>query len=110
MILVIRYVLTALLIANLTGCAVAYRHPNYEFNSPEDQLNFDKDRLDCESLANRQQCVDLKEKTSMICESNGAGGHDCREVIPKQCTVVTPEQCLRRKGWRKADVNGNYLE
>jgi hypothetical protein len=110
MIFVVRFLLITGLTLSLTGCAVAYRHPNYEFNSPEDQLNFDKDRLDCESLASRQQCVDLKEKTSMICESNGTGGHVCREVIPKQCTVVTPEQCLRSKGWRKADVNGNYLE
>ncbi len=110
MTLVVRFLLTVLLIATLTGCAVAYRHPNYEFNSPEDQLNFDKDRQACESLAGRQRCVDLKEKASMICESNGTGGHNCREFVPKQCTVVTPEQCLRSKGWRKADVNGTYLE
>ena len=95
---------------NLTGCAVAYRHQNYEFNYREDQLNFDKDRQTCELLSARQHCVELKEKALMICESNGTGGHDCREVAPKKCTVETPEQCLRNKGWRKADVNGNYLE
>lgn len=110
MTMVVRFLVTALLIANLTGCVAAYRHPNYEFNSPEDQLNFDKDRQACEPLSSRQYCVDQKEKASMICESNGTGGHECREIIPKQCTVVTPEQCLRSKGWRKADINGNYLE
>lgn len=107
---VARSLVITLLMTNLVGCAVAYRHADYEFNSPEDQLNFDKDRQGCESLVGRQQCVELKEKASMICESKGTGGHECREVIPKQCTVLTPEQCLRSKGWRKADVNGNYLE
>jgi hypothetical protein len=107
---VVRFLITTLLITNLTSCAVAYRHPNYEFNSREDQLNFDKDRQACEPLSARQNCVELKEKALMICESNGTGGHECREVAPTQCTVVTREQCLRSKGWRKADVNGNYLE
>jgi len=110
MIFVVRFLLITGLTLSLTGCAVAYRHPNFEFNSPEDQQNFDKDRQACESLSARQHCVELKEKTSLICESNGTGGHVCREMTPKQCRVVTPEQCLRNKGWRKADVSGNYLE
>ena len=108
--LAVRLVAMVLLVTSVTGCAVAYRHPNYEFNSPEDQLNFDKDQQACASPTSRQNCVELKERASMICESKGTGGHECREVTPKQCTVATPEQCLRSKGWRKADVNGNYLD
>lgn len=107
---VARVLSSAVLIINLTSCAVAYRHADYEFNSREDQLNFDKDRQYCESLANRQQCVALKDKATIICERKPTGGHDCREIIPRQCKVAAPEQCLRNKGWRKADVNGNYLE
>ncbi len=110
MIPVVRFLFTLLLMANLAACAVAYRHPDYEFNSPEDQLNFDKDRAACEALHARQHCTELKEKASIICEGNGNGSHKCREVVPKQCTVDTPEQCLRRKGWRRADINGTYLE
>lgn len=107
---VIRFLFFAFLFTNLTGCTVAYRHPNFEFNSQDDQLNFDKDRLACASLSEREHCVDQKEKTSMICESDGKGGHQCRDIVPKQCNVDTTEQCLRRKGWRKADMQGNYLE
>lgn len=106
----VRFLVFASLIASLSGCTVAYRHPDYEFNSPEDQQNFDKDREACASLSDRQRCVDLKEKASMICESDGKGSHSCRDFVPRQCSVDTPEQCMRRKGWRKADVNGNYLE
>lgn len=106
----IRLLLITHIITTLTACTVAYRHPSYEFNSPDDQLNFDKDRQACADLSERQHCIELKEKTAMICESDGKGGHQCRDITPKQCTVDTPEQCLRRKGWRKADMQGNYLE
>lgn len=94
----------------LTGCASSYRHPNYEFNSAEYQLNFDKDRQACALPSAREHCVERKEKTSMICERNTSGGHNCREITPRSCTFDTLEQCMYRKGWRKADVNGNYLE
>jgi hypothetical protein len=52
----------------------------------------------------------LREKTTTICESDGKGGHKCQDIIPKSCTLETMAQCMRRKGWRKSDVQGNYLE
>ena len=105
-----RFLLIMLVSAHLFGCAVAYRHPNYEFNSTDDQQNFDKDRQACTSISERERCIELREKKSIICESDGKDGHTCREVIPKNCTLETVEQCMRGKGWRKADIQGNYLE
>jgi hypothetical protein len=107
---VMRFFLILLVSINLFGCAEAYRHPNYEFNSPEDQQNFDKDRQTCASTSERERCTELREKASMICESDGKGGHKCQDIIPKSCTLETMAQCMRRKGWRKADQQGNYLE
>jgi len=105
-----RLFLIVVISVGLFGCAEAYRHPNYEFNSPEDQQNFDKDKQRCLSTAERERCTELREKITTICESDGKGGHKCRDIIPKSCTLETMEQCMRRKGWRKADVQGNYLE
>ena len=105
-----RFLFIVLISANLFGCAEAYRHPNYEFNSPEDQQNFDNDRQTCAAASERERCTELKEKTTTICESDGKGGHTCRDIIPKSCTLETMAQCMRRKGWRKADQLGNYLE
>jgi hypothetical protein len=99
-----------LISADLIGCAVAYRHPNDAFNSTEDQQNFDKDRQACASIPERERCVELREKKYMICESDGKGGHKCREVAPKNGTLETVEQCMRGKSWRKADIQGNCLE
>ena len=107
---VLRFFLILLVSIHLFGCVEAYRHPNYEFNSPEDQQNFDADRKNCASTSERERCTELREKTSMICESDGKGGHKCQDIIPKSCTLETMEQCMRRKGWRKADQYGNYLE
>ena len=107
---VTRFFLILLITANLLGCAEAYRHPNYEFNSAEDQQNFDKDRQQCASIGERERCTEMKEKTTTICESDGNGGHKCHDIIPKSCILETMAQCMRRKGWRKADVQGNYLE
>jgi hypothetical protein len=107
---IMRFFLIALISINLIGCAEAYRHPNYEFNSAEDQKNFDKDRQACTSVSERERCTELREKKSTICEGDGKGGHKCRDVIPKSCTLETIEQCMRGKGWRKADLQGNYLE
>ena len=107
---VMRFFLIVVISVGLFGCAEAYRHPNYEFNSPEDQQNFDKDNQRCLSTAERERCTELKEKTTLICESDGKGGHKCRDIIPKSCTLETMEQCMGRKGWRKADAQGNYLE
>ena len=105
-----RFFLIVLISASLFGCAEAYRHPNYEFNSPEDQQNFDKDRQTCASTSERERCTELREKTTAICESDGKGGHKCQDIIPKSCNLETMLQCMRRKGWRKSDVQGNYLE
>ena len=99
-----------LISAHLFGCAVAFRHPNYAFNSTEDQQNFDKNRQVCASIPERERCIEVREKKSMICESDGKGGHKYREVVPKNGTLETVEQCMRGKGWRKADMQGNYLE
>jgi hypothetical protein len=107
---VMRFLLVVLITANLFGCAEAYRHPSYEFNSPEDQQNFDKDRQNCALTSDREHCREMTEKTTTICESDGKGGHKCQEIIPKSCTLETMAQCMRRKGWRKADSQGNYLE
>ena len=105
-----RFFLIVLITANLFGCAEAYRHPNYEFNSAEDQQGFDRDRQACASTSERERCTEQREKTTTICESDGKGGHKCQDIIPKSCTLETMMQCMRRKGWRKADVQGNYLE
>ena len=70
-----RFFLIVLISANLFGCAEAYRHPNYEFNSPEDQQNFDKDRQACASTSERERCTEMKEKTTTICEGDGKGHH-----------------------------------
>ncbi len=92
------------------GCATHYRHPDYVFNSPEDYAGFATDNQECEPPENRRHCAPNRAKAALICTGDGRGGHVCKEAIPTDCTVETLEQCLYRKGWRRADQHGNYLE
>ena len=110
MIFIRRYILIVLAMSTLSSCSVFYRHPDYEFNSAHEQARFDLDRKACESAAEREHCIEQPDKASMIYERDGQGGHRCRTVVPKKCTVDTIDACLRGKGWRKADMHGNYLE
>ena len=105
----VTFSLIALVLA-LSGCARYYRHPNYDFNSPADFANFDADSKACLQSDGTEYCFETKDKPVTICVANGSGGHTCREQPQKKCTTETFEQCLYRKGWRKADSQGNYLE
>lgn len=95
---------------SLTGCVSYFRHPNYVFNSPEDFSNFDADNKSCQQSAGSEYCIETKDKPVTICVPDGKGGHNCREQAQKKCVVETIELCRYRKGWRRADANGNYLE
>ena len=102
-------VVLLMIIFCMTGCVTHYRHPNYEFNSPADFANFDVDVKACQQSAGSEYCYETNDKPMTVCIADGKGGHVCHEQKQKKCVTETLEQCLNRKGWRRADAHGNYL-
>jgi hypothetical protein len=102
-----RFFLIVLISANLFGCAEAYRHPNYEFNSPQDQQNFDKDRQGCASTSERERCTELKEKKPpRSARATARADTNARTSFPKAATL---KRCCNACA-AKAGANRTYRE